>query len=139
MKRPDKCVHYNGCLGNDTCDAGVNYAELAGPGDAYAQRLPCHPQLTGQPKVVCEKKRLPTVEELAEDERETKERSVRIGKVRAAIVEACGGPWKKGMLGVAGSIECPACIKGSVSFTRSGYNGHVHARCSTAGCASWIE
>lgn len=62
-----------------------------------------------------------------------------IGTARKAIVEACGGPWKKGMGGKAEAIACPVCGSGQLSFTRSGYNGHIHARCSTPSCVSWME
>lgn len=63
-----------------------------------------------------------------------------IGKAREAIVKACGGPWKKGAKGCSGAINCPVCSKpDALAFSRSGYNGHIHARCSTEGCVSWME
>jgi hypothetical protein len=39
----------------------------------------------------------------------------------------------------AGSFACPICKTGTLRYTVSGYNGHVHAMCSTADCVSWME
>jgi len=35
-------------------------------------------------------------------------------------------------------IECPAC-KGRLHLSQSSYNGHVHGKCETKGCVSWME
>jgi hypothetical protein len=35
-------------------------------------------------------------------------------------------------------IECPKC-KGRLHLSQSSYNGHVHGRCETEGCVSWME
>lgn len=35
-------------------------------------------------------------------------------------------------------IECPKC-KGKLHLSQSAYNGHVHGRCETEGCVSWME
>ena len=60
----------------------------------------------------------------------------KIGLARRAIVTHLDE--KKSPRSAAGEIECPNC-KGRLRFSRSGYNGHVHARCSTADCVSWME
>lgn len=39
----------------------------------------------------------------------------------------------------SGVIPCPICKSGKVNYSRAAYNGHVHARCSTAGCVAWME
>lgn len=39
----------------------------------------------------------------------------------------------------AGVITCPICGTGKLRYSRAGYNGHVHARCSTDGCVAWME
>lgn len=68
------------------------------------------------------------------------ERCANIGKAREAIVADCGGPWKRGMNGKKGSIDCPVCDGvGTLQYNRSAYNGHICARCSTDGCVAWIE
>lgn len=41
---------------------------------------------------------------------------------------------------VTGQVPCPICELGTVSYSRAGrYNGHITAKCSTAGCVEWIE
>lgn len=45
---------------------------------------------------------------------------------------------KKPPRGKAEVIECPAC-KGRLHLSQSSYNGHVHGRCETDGCVSWME
>lgn len=68
------------------------------------------------------------------------ERFENVVKAREAIVAACGGPWKKGTVGSSGTIPCPVCGKdASLQYSRSGYNGHVHARCDTQDCVAWME
>ena len=39
--------------------------------------------------------------------------------------------------GATGVIECPAC-KGELSYSISGYNGHVWGKCKTDKCLSWM-
>lgn len=64
----------------------------------------------------------------------------KVETVRAAIVAKIG-PWSKQMrTGSAGQLKpCPACNKGTVAFSRAGSNGHIHARCTTPRCVSWVE
>jgi hypothetical protein len=149
--RKAKCKHFTG-VSTETCQAGVKYTEVTKDhaaikyqeGNAPAvytstRSLPCIPDrnLGG---ATCEKCELPTAEELAAEEREMNERVERIGKARAAIVATLGGPWKKGVTGSRGVIACPVCGKPEgLRFTRSGYNGHIHARCDTPDCCSWME
>lgn len=39
----------------------------------------------------------------------------------------------------AGEMKCPVCKTGKLRYSRSGYNGHVHAVCSTETCVRWME
>ena len=39
----------------------------------------------------------------------------------------------------SGEIPCPICKAGTLRYSRSAYNGHVHASCSTEGCVRWME
>lgn len=41
-------------------------------------------------------------------------------------------------IGKAEVIECPEC-KGRLHLSQSAYNGHIHAKCETVGCVSWME
>jgi hypothetical protein len=38
-----------------------------------------------------------------------------------------------------GIMDCPVCKTGKLKYSRAGYNGHVHGRCSTNGCVAWME
>lgn len=35
-------------------------------------------------------------------------------------------------------VECPVC-NGRLHLSQSAYNGHVHGKCETQGCVSWME
>lgn len=39
----------------------------------------------------------------------------------------------------SGKMKCPICRIGELSYSRSIYNGHVHARCSSENCVNWME
>ena len=45
---------------------------------------------------------------------------------------------KKKPIGKAEVIECPVC-KGRLRLSQAASNGHVHGRCETKGCLSWME
>jgi UDP-glucose 6-dehydrogenase len=47
--------------------------------------------------------------------------------------------YSRGGKSVRGSITCPICKTGQLHYTRSSYNGHVHANCSTPRCVAWRE
>lgn len=130
------CKHYRGMSGKETCEAGVEFKSLPNFGTKdFHPTCPCFGPTGG-----CDKAEYPTDEELAEQEAEDEKRFQSIGKARAAIVESLGGPWKREMQGTSGVIDCPACgSRQSLRFSRSGYNGHIHAACSTEDCVRWME
>lgn len=135
--RRENCKHYRGCQ-YETCKAGVAYASVSSrPGTFHLRSIPCVPEYTdGLSK--CDKFELFTPEEIAEQERQTELRIARIGKARQAIV-AHAGPHNK-VVGAQGKIDCPNCGgEGSLAYSRAGYNGHIHARCSTENCCAWKE
>lgn len=39
----------------------------------------------------------------------------------------------------AGVMDCPVCKSGKLQYSCASVNGHVHARCSTAGCVAWMQ
>lgn len=40
----------------------------------------------------------------------------------------------------SGSIPCPICKTGTVHYGYAGgYNGHIHANCTTEECTQWME
>ena len=69
---------------------------------------------------------------LEEAERNWINTSARMLAARERIVEATDGK-----RGVSGSVACPHCDK-RVHYAVA-HNGHVRARCETAGCVAWIE
>lgn len=136
-QKQNKCKHFSG-LSEDTCKAGVKYADVKIPlGQGKVFDIPCLKDYCTNS--TCGKREFYTDAEIDEQVAESARRFERICLIRAAIVERLGGPWKRGMEGSGGSIACPACKTGAVSFSRSGCNGHIHARCSTPDCASWME
>lgn len=58
---------------------------------------------------------------------------------KTVLVMAAISPWrKKKPYGKQEIIECPVC-KGRLHLTQSSYNGHVHAKCDTENCVSFME
>lgn len=132
-RNKSRCKHFSG-ISSDTCDADVR-KEREPKGTGYA--LPC---LADEGAKTCEKCVFPTAEEVAAARKLLDERIENVGKARAAIVAHLGGPWKRGAPGATGRIDCPACgAVDALAFTRSGYNGHIHAVCKTPECVSWME
>lgn len=63
------------------------------------------------------------------------EKSMRQIEIVGPVVAA----WrKKPPRGKAEIIECPAC-KGRLHLSQASSNGHVHGKCETSGCVSWME
>lgn len=58
---------------------------------------------------------------------------------RMRVIMPVVSEWrKKPPRGKQEVIECPVC-KGRLHLSQSSYNGHVHGKCETKGCASWME
>lgn len=129
------CKHYRAMSEHDTCEAGVRYDSFTG---LKFEARPCF-ERDGVAPPGCELAVFQTPEERAAREKELNERFAAIGLARQAIVEYCGGPWKRGMPSRQGEIDCPACKTGKLRFSRAGYNGHIHAGCTTGGCVRWME
>jgi len=140
--RETSCKHFRG-MREECCLAGVNLRKhVGGPDYGWGARLPCIPDsgVTRADEVVpCELYALRTPEEVEAEEREIAELFGRTDKARQAIVDHLGGPWKRGMESSRGGIDCPICGTGRLHFSRAGYNGHIHAGCTTEDCVRWIE
>ena len=131
------CIHYRYVRGSDnpTCEAGMSLNEMA-----YGKNhktAPCF-LMRGQPKPgarSCSKLRLPTPEEIAAHNEWSEQRIKRLGDVMVGIAD-----WRAKHRGTnhAEIVECPAC-KGRLHLAISRRNGHVHGRCETEGCVSWME
>lgn len=137
------CIHYRmrpaKLLANETCEAGVSYNTLGGSAPDVFNRLPCFLQKDGQPKnadaVRCEHLRAPTKEEVAAHEEWIEQRMANMRKVMVGISE-----WRKKWKGKSHTetVECPVC-NGKLRLSISSYNSHVHGKCETPGCVSWME
>jgi hypothetical protein len=139
MKMTIWCNHYRAMSEHKTCEAGVDYDTMKG--QKFEDR-PCFwRRRSGAAKPCsCPHATYPTDAEIAADEAESRKHMEKIGKARTAIVAHLGGPWKKGMAGATGQIDCPACGNTkTLLFSRAGYNGHIHAKCGTPDCVAWME
>lgn len=134
-KHSEFCKHYRAMSEHTTCEKGVAYDDFKGL--SFDQR-PCF-ERDGVAPPGCALAEFQTPAEREERRKEIAARFANIGTARQAIVEHLGGPWKRGTAGASGTIKCPVCPNGTLRFSRAGYNGHIHAACSTEGCVRWME
>ncbi len=127
------CKHYRAMSENKTCELGISYEKFKGKSDL----CPCFKEQPAPSP--CDKAEYLTPEEVEAENKWLAERIANVGKARQAIVEELGGPWRKGTLGGSGTIDCPVCGTGVLRFSRAGYNGHIHAACTTETCVRWME
>ncbi len=134
MRNTIFCKHYRSMMDFADCKAGIAYDTLKG---IPFEKRPCF-QRNGIAPGGCDKAQFPTADEIAAEDAEFAKLFERTDKARAAIV-AHIGPYKRG-ISTGGAIDCPVCNGAkSLHFSRAGYNGHIHARCDTEGCVSWME
>lgn len=134
--RPDTCIHFNGIL-KECCEQGVNYEQIAGGNrSGMWLRVPCLGLLkrTVPAGAECDKRQLPTPEQIAEDKARQAE-SVRKHLLAMPTVNVWRQKPPKGKYEI---IECPVC-KGNLHLHQSVRNGHVHGKCDSVGCVNWIE
>lgn len=134
------CVHYryNRKLREgeaDTCEAGVEYATFA---NVPFSLRPCFLDDAGHSRpgsAECAKLRLPTAEEISLHEQWAAKRLDTLRVVMVGIL-----PWRQAHKGKSASeiVECPAC-NGRLHLSIERYNGHIHGKCETPGCVSFIE
>lgn len=129
------CIHYRSPSEHDTCEAGVPCGNWKGTPMATQ---PCFLD-SGKPRagaLPCSHLRLPTAEEIAAHDAWVKERIERRGQVMLAIM-----PWRKANKGRSATDirDCPTGCGGKLHLSIAAYNGHVHGRCTTEGCVSWME
>ncbi len=134
-KYRQQCRHFNG-IQNTSCKAGVRY-------DWFANRnllIPCL-SLTPSPRAtretgLCDKRECYTEADI--DARQAQidasmERYRKAGPVITEIRKANKGR------SASGSVPCPACEVGTLHWSISGYNSHMHGKCTTRGCLNWME
>jgi hypothetical protein len=111
-----------------TCKIGVDFHKFPRQHDL----MPCLGQ-TAEAKALCPKYSGYTSEEIEAHEKSLAESLDRMAIIRQAIIANVKATGQR-----QGRIPCPACKTGTVGYSQAS-NGHVHARCSTEGCASWME
>lgn len=145
-RRMGTCVHFRAMGVHKVCAAGVAYADVqkehepikyAGMGGGKpvytaTRSLPCHAH-HNHGGATC-----PKFEGMTREAAESREAELRafiggMGEARKRIVAACGD-----RPGGAGTVVCPTC-QGTLHYSRAASNGHVWARCETAGCLAWME
>jgi hypothetical protein len=137
----DSCRHFNG-VQNKTCNAGVQYEHpiAAVLEKAVGTTMPCIPRfVNGRKTWPCE---LFEIMSQADAEKEADERIVAMNACTTARHAAKDDAKEKGFgkgRGGASSIPCPSCDGGVLRYSVASYNGHMHGKCSTPGCVSWME
>lgn len=129
QRRACRCVHFTG-IQHATCSVGVKYESFT-----RDKSLPCllkAPLHTEQH--VCDKYLAPTPEQMEAEDRAHEKMFADVTKARAAIMVHA-----QNKRGVAGKLPCPVCTTGELRYSISGYNGHVHAGCTTKACVGWME
>jgi hypothetical protein len=90
-------------------------------------------------EVTCESRKLPTREEAEAEVIRSDEQTQKILVViREAHEHAKAKGYKVGN-GGRDSMACPAKCGGTLHYTVASINGHMHGRCTTQGCAQWME
>lgn len=135
--REDICKHWPGFVmfeENGECGDGVALASVTISEPVTIATIPCASRCD---EATCDKRQFPTAEEIEARPGELEALMVRMMKAREAIVEKIG-PYIEGKSD-SGDIPCPVCEKGTLRYSRAGYNGHIHAACTNADCVRWME
>lgn len=130
----NRCVHFTG-VQHQSCAAGVKYDDVKDT----TKRPYAFPCFKDDGCTSCEKRRFPTEDEV---NRELEERDASFKRMMAASRAAHDDAENRGLrkgCGGQGSVKCPCCSDGTIHYQVAGYNGHMHARCSTTDCVSWME
>lgn len=123
------CKHFNGIFGKPICAQGIQLIAKVGPRktEGWMKRLPCL-AMNDAPAFICDHFDLKPPPS-PEDEAGLRARIAAVGTALKAI---------KAIPGPSGTIECPVC-RGTLDWTRSSYNDHVHGRCQKEGCVTWMQ
>lgn len=116
------------------CEANVEFASLPNYGTRiFHDTCPCFKPTDG-----CDSASYSTPEEVAAADKEVETKVLQIIEARKYIVAAIG-PYVRGSC-ESGRLTCPICKQvNTLVFSRSGYNGHIHAKCDTKDCVAWGE
>ena len=134
------CVHYAPQLGSfksDYCALGLGASEAMGRARKAGEPNMC-PCIGGHKAsdvlALCQKWERRSLEHA-----EKRADAIEEAMERMTVVMPVVNAWRdKKPFGKQEVIECPKC-KGRLHLSQSSYNGHVHGKCETEGCVSWME
>jgi hypothetical protein len=136
-KAMSDCRHFNG-IQHECCKAGVNYEQLI---EQEKYRIPCLKTAIGLKRdpALCDK-----FSAMSREEAETSVDSSlrRSEKTMLAVDAAHKDAKRKGFkVGAGGqdSCPCPTGCGGRLYYRVASINGHMHAKCETPNCVSWME
>lgn len=133
------CQHYTRGEGADmVCAAGCDIAQIkrvqTKPSDTMFWGPCIEGHLLDDPRKYC-LHWIRRTREQAEKVADAHEKSMAIFTKALPVISA----WKnKPPKGKAEIITCPVC-SAKLHLSQASYNGHVHARCETEGCVSFLE
>jgi len=132
-----KCFHFNG-IQNNRCKAGIVYDSLGvKPGGPM---MPCIfrecAAERGLPVAECSRYRPYTEAEIDARDAEIEASTERHRKAAPTILKIRAENKGKS---AQGTVSCPVCETGTLHWSISGYNGHMHGRCTTPKCLNWME
>lgn len=124
------CKHFTG-ISDKCCKKGIAYESVRDSSEAGPYRWPCLKD-TGC-KTTCALVEFPTQAEADAHEREWQEHSKHTFTMMTEILKASEKLKKS-----TGYIICTKCGK-RVGWSKSNYNGHIHAACETPNCFSVMQ
>lgn len=130
------CKHYDGreiIVGRGKCRAGIDpcYSFNDGNRVGMLTRIPCLKTNTDAPR--CHLVEFPTAEEV---EAENAAFAAYLDDFLKHMPAA-----RQAMIATGddcGTVDCPKCGKG-LRWSKARCNDHIHAKCETEGCLSWME
>lgn len=137
QKNMQDCRHFNG-IQNKCCEAGVNYEALTEDGK---YKLPCLKAIIGLKRdpARCDKFATMTREEAEKDaDSSLTQQAKTLLAMMAAHEDAKRKGFGKGK-GGHDSFPCPTGCGGHLYYRVASVNGHMHAKCETSNCVSWME
>lgn len=118
------CKHFTGIM-NKACAKGIAYADVRDASGSGPYKFPCLSACDS-----CLQREYPTPEEVDAEHREFERHFNGTVLARPAILKTKQK---------SGAIDCPLCGTASALRFAVASNGHVHAKCDTKGCLSWME
>ena len=136
MATGDHCKHYDGreiTIGKGKCRVGIDprVSYCAGKSLGMIRRIPCLKSNVDAPP--CHLAEFPTREEVDAQNAAFSAYVDDFLKWMPIAREAMLATKSDG-----GCMDCPKCKQG-LRWAKDRGNGHIHAKCDTEGCLSWME